>query len=130
MTTSPYYQPRSYAPSQFPSMTASDPTLPVVVVGAGPVGMAVARGLAQRGIAVTVLEAATQVSFGSRAICISRHSLEVADRLGFGERLSDLAVQWVGGRSFYRDQEVMRFQMPNEHHTVRAPMVNVSQSEF
>ena len=28
-----------------------------------------------------------QVSFGSRAICISRHSLEVADRLGFGEQL-------------------------------------------
>ena len=105
------------------------PGPPVVVVGAGPVGMAVALGLAQRGISVTVLEAATQVSFGSRAICVSRHSMEVADRLGFGERLSDLAVAWVGGRSFYRDR-VMRFQMPNEAHTVRAPMVNVSQSEF
>ena len=58
-----------------------------MVVGAGPVGMAVALGLAQRGIAVTVLEAATQVSFGSRAICVSRHTLEVADRLGFGEQL-------------------------------------------
>jgi 3-(3-hydroxy-phenyl)propionate hydroxylase len=130
MTTSPYYQPCSYDACSLDTMSAGDPALPVVVVGAGPVGMAVALGLAQRGVSVTVLEAATQVSFGSRAICVSRHSMEVADRLGFGERLSDLAVAWVGGRSFYRDREVMRFQMPNEAHTVRAPMVNVSQSEF
>ncbi|HET6561045.1 MAG TPA: FAD-dependent oxidoreductase [Marmoricola sp.] len=130
MTASTYYQPCSYDACSLDTMPAGDPALPVVVVGAGPVGMAVALGLAQRGVSVVVLEAATQVSFGSRAICVSRHSLEVADRLGFGERLSDLAVEWAGGRSFYRDQEVMRFQMPNEPHSVRAPMVNVSQSEL
>jgi 3-(3-hydroxy-phenyl)propionate hydroxylase len=130
MTTSPYYRPHTYPASDFRSMTAADPTLPVVVVGAGPVGMAVALGLAQRGIAVTVLEAATQVSFGSRAICVSRHSLEVADRLGFGEQLSELALPWDGGRSFHRDVEVMRFRMAHEAHAVRGPMVNVSQSEL
>ncbi|WP_448612771.1 FAD-dependent monooxygenase [Modestobacter sp. URMC 112] len=130
MTSSPYYRPRTYPASEFRSMTAADPALPVVVVGAGPVGMAVALGLAQRGVAVTVLEAATQVSFGSRAICISRHSLEVADRLGFGEQLSELALPWHGGRSFHRDVEVLRFRMPHEAHAVRGPMVNVSQSEL
>ena len=128
--TSPYYQPCSYEPCVLGPTPAGDCALPVVVVGAGPVGMAVALGLAQRGIPVTVLEAATQVSFGSRAICVSRHSLEVADRLGFGERLADRAVEWVGGASHYREAEVMRFQMPNEPHAFRAPMVNVSQSEF
>lgn len=130
MTISPYYKPRTYEPARLTSMTDVDPALPVVVIGAGPVGMAVALGLAQRGVPVTVLEAATQVSFGSRAICVSRHSLEVADRLGFGEALTEAAVPWVGGRSFYRDQEVLRFEMPNEPHTVCGPMVNVSQSEF
>jgi 3-(3-hydroxy-phenyl)propionate hydroxylase len=130
MTASPYYRPCTYEPARFDSMTATDPALPVVVVGAGPVGMAVALGLAQRGIPVPVLEAATQVSFGSRAICISRHSLEVADRLGFGEELTRLALPWEGGRSFHRDVEVLRFRMPNEPHAVRPPMVNVSQSEF
>lgn len=130
MSTSPYYRPCTYEPARFASMTAADAPLPVVVVGAGPVGMAVALGLASRGVPVTVLEAATQASFGSRAICISRHSLEVADRLGFGEELTQLALPWVGGRSFYRDVEVLRFLMPNEPHAVRGPMVNVSQSEI
>jgi 3-(3-hydroxy-phenyl)propionate hydroxylase len=130
VTTSTYYVPRTYEPAHVPSMTETDAQLPVVVAGAGPVGMAVALGLAQRGIAVTVLEAATQVSFGSRAICVSRHSLEVADRLGFGEELCRRALPWTGGRSFYRDAEVLRFLMPNEPHAVRAPMVNVSQSEL
>ncbi|KLL96625.1 hypothetical protein NJ76_02960 [Rhodococcus sp. IITR03] len=77
---STYYQPPKYPASEFESMTPADETLPVVVVGAGPVGMAVALGLAQRGVPVTILEAADQVSFGSRAICISRHSLEAAAR--------------------------------------------------
>ena len=87
MTATPYFQPPTYDACSLDTMPAGDPALPVVVVGAGPVGMAVALGLAQRGVPVTVLEAATQVSFGSRAICVSRHSMEVADRLGFGERL-------------------------------------------
>ena len=102
----------------------------MVVIGAGPVGMAVALGLARRGTPVTVLEAARSVSFGSRAICTSRHSLEVADRLGISEELSSRVLPWAGGRSFYRDQEVLHFRMPNEAHAVRGPVVNVSQSQF
>jgi 3-(3-hydroxy-phenyl)propionate hydroxylase len=104
--------------------------LPVVVVGAGPVGMAVAMCLSQRGIPVTIAEAEDQVSFGSRAICISRHSLEAAERLGFGAALEKLVLPWTSGRSYYRDVEVLHFQMPTSDHDVRAPMVNVSQSEF
>ncbi|WP_129977612.1 FAD-dependent monooxygenase [Rhodococcus sp. Q1] len=127
---STYYQPPTYPASEFESMTPADETLPVVVVGAGPVGMAVALGLAQRGVPVTILEAADQVSFGSRAICISRHSLEAAARLGFGEELEKIVLPWVGGRSFYRDRQVLHFQMPQRDFDVRPPMVNVSQSEF
>ncbi|WP_016695634.1 FAD-dependent monooxygenase [Rhodococcus rhodochrous] len=127
---STYYQPPKYPASEFESMTSADETLPVVVVGAGPVGMAVALGLAQRGVPVTILEAADQVSFGSRAICISRHSLEAAARLGFGEELEKIVLPWVGGRSFYRDQQVLHFQMPQRDFDVRPPMINVSQSEF
>ena len=127
---STYYHPPKYPASIFDSMTPDEDALPVVVVGAGPVGMAVALGLAQRGIPVTILEAADQVSFGSRAICISRHSLEAAARLGFGEELEKIVLPWVGGRSFFRDQQVLQFRMPLRDYDVRPPMINVSQSEF
>ncbi|WP_407108014.1 FAD-dependent monooxygenase [Rhodococcus aetherivorans] len=127
---STYYQPPKYPASGFPSMQPDAEALPVVVVGAGPVGMAVALGLAQRGIPVTILEAADQVSFGSRAICISRHSLEAAARLGFGAELEKIVLPWVGGRSFYRDQQVLHFRMPQREFDVRPPMINVSQSEY
>ncbi|TCN56036.1 3-(3-hydroxy-phenyl)propionate hydroxylase [Rhodococcus sp. SMB37] len=127
---STYYQPPKYPAATFESMTPSDETLPVVVVGAGPVGMATALGLAQRGIPVTIIEVADQVSFGSRAICISRHSLEAAGRLGFGRKLEKIVLPWVGGRSYYRDEQVLHFEMPLRDFDVRPPMINVSQSEF
>ena len=54
----------------------------VVVVGAGPVGYCTALGLANHGVPVVLLEADDSVCFGSRAICISRRSLEIMQRLG------------------------------------------------
>ncbi|MEZ5150245.1 FAD-dependent monooxygenase [Rhodococcus zopfii] len=127
---STYYQPRKYPASSFESMQPTDEALPVVIVGGGPIGMAAALGLAQRGIPVTIIEAADQVSFGSRAICISRHSLEAAARLGYGAELEQIVLPWVGGRSFYRDQQVLHFRMPLRDFDVRPPMINVSQSEY
>lgn len=129
MAESPYYIPRKYPPSAVTSMPPDARPLPVVVVGGGPVGMATAMVLTQRGIPVTIVEAADQVSFGSRAICISRHSLEAAERLGFGPDLEKVVVPWSSGRSFFRDTEVLHFHMPTSTHDVRAPMVNVSQSQ-
>ncbi len=129
MAESPYYIPRKYPPSAVTSMAPDAEPLPVVVVGGGPVGMAVAMVLSQRGIPVTIVEAADQVSFGSRAICISRHSLEAAERLGFGAQLEKVVVPWSSGRSFFRDTEVLHFDMPTAESDVRAPMVNVSQSQ-
>ncbi|MGB8382192.1 MAG: FAD-dependent oxidoreductase, partial [Dermatophilaceae bacterium] len=129
MAESPYYIPRKYPPSEVTSMPPDARPLPVVIVGGGPVGMATAMVLSQRGIPVTIVEAADQVSFGSRAICISRHSLEAAERLGFGPDLENVVVPWSSGRSFFRDTEVLHFQMPTSTYDVRAPMVNVSQSQ-
>lgn len=119
-----YPQPLTYSAARL----SSEPSArEVVVVGAGPVGLAAALGLARRGIQVTVVEAGTGVSYGSRAICFSRHSLEILDRLGVGPPMTQLSLAWTGGRSFYREHEVLGFRMPVADHDVRPPMVNVSQ---
>ena len=55
---------------------------PVAIVGGGPVGLALALGLADHGVRSVVLEADDTVCIGSRAACISRRSLEIVDRLG------------------------------------------------
>ncbi|WOO85365.1 3-(3-hydroxy-phenyl)propionate/3-hydroxycinnamic acid hydroxylase [Vanrija pseudolonga] len=127
--TSPYHQPRQHDRAHVESTPAGS-SLPVIVVGAGPSGMATALGLGARGIKVTVLEAGTAASYGSRATCYSRHTQEIADRLGYGDLLASRAVGWVGGRSFYRDREVLHFTMPHEPHSFRPPMVNIGQSEY
>ena len=45
---------------------------PVVVVGAGPVGLSLAIDLAQRGQKVVLLDDADRIGEGSRAICFSK----------------------------------------------------------
>src|SRR4051794_41944283 len=101
MPPPPYPPPRQYAPATFPSMTAADPALPVVVVGAGPVGMGVALGLAHRGIPVTVLEAATGVSFGSAPSASPRPTLGGAAGRGFAGGPPRRGLPWGAAPGFY-----------------------------
>ncbi|MGK5115069.1 FAD-dependent monooxygenase [Geodermatophilus sp. CPCC 205506] len=127
--SSAYPRPAPHPPAEYPSTPAGAAPLPVVVVGGGPVGLAGALGLARRGVDVTVLEAGLSASFGSRAICLSRHSLEVLARLGVGDAVQRTALAWTGGRSFAGAGEVLSFRMPHGAADVRPPMVNISQSE-
>src|SRR3954464_451706 len=73
---------------------------PVVVVGAGPVGLSLAIDLAQRSQRVVLLDDADKIGDGSRAICFSKRSLEVWDRLGVGTRMVEKGVVWKTGKIF------------------------------
>ena len=74
---------------------------PVVVVGAGPVGLAAAIDLAQSGVPVVLLDDDDTVSLGSRGVCYAKRTLEVLDRLGVGNDCLDKGVSWnVGEHSF------------------------------
>ena len=99
----------------------------VVVVGAGPVGYCTALGLAKHGVPVVLLEADDGVCFGSRAICISRRSLQIMQRLGALPGFLQHGLPWTGGRSFYREQEVLHFTMPQDDNQKLPPMVNLAQ---
>ena len=98
-----------------------------MVVGGGPVGYTTALGLASHGVPVVVIEADDSVCSGSRAICISRRSLEIADRLGALPGFLEIGLPWTGGRSFYRDTEVLHFSMPQDENQKLPPMVNLAQ---
>jgi 3-(3-hydroxy-phenyl)propionate hydroxylase len=100
---------------------------PVVIVGGGPVGYCTALGLASHGVPVVLIEADDSVCFGSRAICISRRSLEIVERLGAVDGFLKAGLPWTGGRSFYRDTEVLHFTMPTDENQKLPPMINLAQ---
>ncbi|MDN7904370.1 FAD-dependent oxidoreductase [Burkholderia diffusa] len=99
----------------------------VAIVGGGPVGIAVALGLANHGIRCVLLEADDSVCHGSRAICISRRSLEIIERLGALDGFLGVGLPWSGGRSFHRHEEVLHFTMPQDENQKLPPMVNLAQ---
>ena len=122
------FEAKRYPASLPPLKGGVDPKRrPVVVVGGGPVGYCAALGLANYGVPVVLLEADDLVCFGSRAICISRRSLEIVERLGAIKRFLDVGLPWTGGRSFYRDTEVLHFKMPADENQKLPPMVNLAQ---
>jgi hypothetical protein len=69
----------------------------------------------------------SSVCHGSRAICISRRSLEIVERLGAVEGFLKIGLPWTGGRSFYRDTEVLHFTMPQDDNQKLPPMINLAQ---
>jgi len=100
---------------------------PVVIAGAGPVGLALAIDLAQRGMSVTVLDNDNRLSTGSRAICFAKRTLEIFDRLGCGDRMAAKGVSWNVGKVFLRDELVYRFDLLPEAGHERPAFVNLQQ---
>jgi 3-(3-hydroxy-phenyl)propionate hydroxylase len=100
---------------------------PVVIVGAGPVGLAAAIDLAQSGVPVVVLDDDNCVSVGSRGVCYAKRTLEVLDRLGLGTPCVDKGVSWNVGRTFFREEEVYNFNLRPQDDQKRPGMINLQQ---
>ena len=99
----------------------------VVVVGAGPVGLALAIDLAIKGIQVLILDDNDRVSVGSRAICFAKRTLEIFDRLGCGDALVAKGVQWNVGKVFHGEQQVYEFDLLPEAGHKRPAFINIQQ---
>ena len=100
---------------------------PVVIVGAGPVGLSLAIDLAQQAVPVVVLDNDDRLSTGSRAICFAKRTLEVFDRLGCGEAMVEQGVSWQVGKVFLRDEEVYRFDLLPATGHARPAFINLQQ---
>lgn len=101
--------------------------MPVLIAGGGPVGLSLAALLARHGVASLVVEADDGYCGGSRAICMSRRSQEILGWVGADQPLVAKGLSWVGGRSHWRNTEVLHFEMPSEPTQRYAPMVNIQQ---
>jgi 3-(3-hydroxy-phenyl)propionate hydroxylase len=101
--------------------------VPLVVVGAGPVGLCAAIDAALRGQPVVLLDEDDTVSIGSRGVCYAKRTLEIFDRLGVGESVVAKGVTWNVGRTFHREREVFAFNLQPEPGHRRPGMVNLQQ---
>jgi len=102
---------------------------PVVIVGAGPVGLTLALDLARRDVPVVVIDDSDHIGSGSRAVCWAKKTLEVFDRLGIGEAVARDGVRWQRGRVFHGEREAYAFDLlPEAHHKMPA-MVNLQQDQ-
>ncbi len=100
---------------------------PIVVIGAGPVGLSLAIDLAQRGQSVVLLDDADRIGEGSRAICFSKRSLEFWDRLGIGQRMVDKGVVWSVGKIFHGNSQLYQFNLLPEQGHKRPAFINLQQ---
>jgi 3-(3-hydroxy-phenyl)propionate hydroxylase len=110
-----------------------DREAPVLVVGAGPVGLASALALRARGLAVTVLEAdpVNRVRPGSRALFLHRDSLLLLDRMhqGLGSEIGRFGVVWRTRRTLYRGREVYSRSYPAGTAGVLPPFTSLRQMD-
>jgi 3-(3-hydroxy-phenyl)propionate hydroxylase len=122
------YQKLAFDYQRSPDQDAPAPARrPVVVVGAGPVGLSLAIDLAQREIPVVLLDDDCTLSTGSRAICFAKRTLEIFDRLGCGDRMVDKGVSWNRGRVFLGGEEVYNFDLLPESGHERPAFINLQQ---
>jgi len=99
----------------------------VIIVGGGPTGLYCALDLAKQGIPTVVLDEDTTVSYGSRALCFSKRTLEILDRVGCGQSMVNKGVTWQLGKVFFHERQVYEFNLLPEPGHQRPAFINIQQ---
>ncbi|MDI9347857.1 MAG: FAD-dependent monooxygenase [Methylacidiphilales bacterium] len=102
-------------------------TVPVIIVGAGPSGLTLALELAAQQIPSVIIDKDSTVSFGSRAICYSKRTLEILGRLGIGKKLLAKGVRWNDGSVFLQNSLIYKYRLVNEKDFQMPAFINLQQ---
>jgi 2-polyprenyl-6-methoxyphenol hydroxylase-like FAD-dependent oxidoreductase len=102
---------------------------PVVIVGAGPVGMTTALELARHDVPSVILEAKPRHSEeGSRAIVLARHTLEEFARLGWSETMLRKGSVIARARTYFRTTELFCVELPGAEADALPQFMNLQQT--
>src|SRR6476620_7850884 len=108
-------------------------TPPVLVAGAGPVGLTAALALRAHGLPVTVLEAEPEGRSrpGSRAIYLHRQTLDFWDSIaaGLGREVAAHGITWSTKRTLWRGRLVYEKTYPPADPRVPPPFTSLPQVE-
>jgi 3-(3-hydroxy-phenyl)propionate hydroxylase len=122
-----YFNYPIFAAGPVPELDGMAARHPVVIVGAGPIGMTAALVLARYGVRSVLLERKDTFNDGSRAICIARPSMHILERTGAVAPFVEKALGWRFGRSYYRGEQIFRLEMPHPPGEKYLPMYNLQQ---
>jgi 3-(3-hydroxy-phenyl)propionate hydroxylase len=102
----------------------------VVVVGGGLSGLTAACDLAQRGIAVVMVDEDDTVGVrgaSSRGICYAQKTLEIFDRLGIYRRIADKGIAWSVGKVLVDNDVLYSFDAGSGSLSQQPPFINLQQ---
>ena len=122
-----YFDYPKFAARRVPELDGATARHPVLIVGAGPIGMTAALVLARYGIRSVLIERKDTFNDGSRAICIARPSMHILERIGAVAPFVEKALGWRFGRSYYRGEQIFRLEMPQPRGEKYLPMYNLQQ---
>ncbi len=102
---------------------------PVLIAGAGPVGLSAALLLARWQVPTMVFEALPEHRrpTGSRALCFQRDVLDIFGRIGCADAMLAEGLTWTTGRTYYREHELFTVRFPSPGPGALPPWINVSQ---
>jgi 3-(3-hydroxy-phenyl)propionate hydroxylase len=122
-----YFDYPQFVARRVPELDGMATRHPVLIVGAGPIGMTAALVLARYGIRSVLIDRKDTFNDGSRAICIARPSMHILERIGAVAPFVEKALGWRFGRSYYRGEQIFRLEMPQPPGEKYLPMYNLQQ---
>ncbi|MFT4707682.1 MAG: 3-(3-hydroxy-phenyl)propionate hydroxylase [Ascidiaceihabitans sp.] len=119
-----------YPYEKVPAQSGKPVRHPVVIVGGGPIGLALALDLGKKGTPALVLDDHDGAGQGSRAICFAKRTLDIANRLGASGPMLDKGVVWNVGKVFHGEGKLFDFNLAPEDGHRNPAFINLQQPYF